>query len=447
MADDKVFDIFGSDIEEEEPRKRPVDEVHEDEAHDDDTPSRVSARIPRRKHDDSPLKSSTRITDDLDDDEFEDEDDSRRKKRRKSGGGDSSSSGKRKIRRRDDDEDVDPRRRRDDDDFIDDSQDRRAPDDDDDVIRTEGGLEIGKSIEDEEPPKKKLSAFDEALEKTKASRRSRGKELDRTKVESECITFLDRMMQARDMDAECYKKGRPALNKLRMLREVEQMLAKVTHREVLMENMLLPIIKAWMDPMQDGTLPNVQIRTSILKILATFRVDSDWVEKLRNSQGLGRVLHYYAKNEEHPPNKRLAEKIMMKWARPVYNATSSFHEMYSEYDRPDEGHRAPPDSMAAERRKAREATKNFKTQRERLESMRSKGEKQPDQVMAAIPRPTSFLYTALAEGNAKVDPKTLREHRQQASTSRKVNRTMNRMRSMNKNRRARAAKPSVNGRN
>ncbi len=432
MADEKVFDIFGSDIEDEEPRKRGAK---------DDKEGRVS----RRRRDDSPPRSAARITDDLDDDEYEEEDaNSGAKKRRKSGG----SSGKRKIRRRDEDEDVEPRRRRDDDDFIDDTEDRRAASDEDDVVRTEGGLEIGKSIEDDEeqPKKKKLSAFDEALEKTKSARRSRGKELDRNRVESECITFLDRMMQARDSDMECYKNGRPALNKLKMLREVEQMITKVTHRETLVENMLLPIIKAWLDPMQDGTLPNVQIRTSILKILGTFRVDDEWVEKLRNSQGLGRVIHYYAKNEEHPPNKRMAEKLMMSWARPVYNASVCFHDMYNEYDRPADGHRAPEDAITVERRAAREATKHYKTTRERLDQMRTKDEKAPEPIMAPIPKPKSFLFTALASGTVTADPKTVKEHRQQASTSRKVNRTMNRMRLLNKNRNARAVKPSVNGR-
>lgn len=408
-----------------------------------DSAEEAAAALPKRNA----------IMDSLDADDYEDEETIPRQKKRSRDSSDSIGETKRRKATSDDEDEI--RRSRDDDAFIDDKDAVRHDSDDDDVIRTEGGMHTSKepmeddSPEDDEKPKKKLNAFEEALEKTKSFRRTRRRELDHSQVENECLVFLDRMSQARDDDMTCYKNGRPALNKLKMLREVETMITKVTHRDTLIENMLLPIIKAWLDPMPDGTLPNVQIRTTLLRILGTIRVDDNWVDRLKSSQGLGRVVHYLSKNDDHVPNVRMAEKLMMKWARPVYQSNANFQDLLAEYDRPSDrrGMQAAPDSIIAERQRARESARNFKSPRERLREFKG-GASEPErvQIMAAIPKAAPFLYTALAEGKAEVDEKVRREHRTQAATSRKVNRTMNRMRQANKNRSARAAKPSVNGR-
>eukprot|EP00177_Eucheuma_denticulatum_P008496 GFKZ01015455.1.p1 GENE.GFKZ01015455.1~~GFKZ01015455.1.p1 ORF type:complete len:496 (+),score=144.58 GFKZ01015455.1:552-2039(+) len=306
----------------------------------------------------------------------------------------------------------------------------------------------GLEEDEEEKPKKPLTEMEKALEANKALRRPRKLELDPAKVESECVAFLERMMAARDDDMRSYKRGKPALEKLKMLREVELMVMKVSHREQLLDNMLLAIIKAWLDPMPDGALPNVQIRTSLLNMLSSMRVDDDWVERLHGSQGLGKVIHFLSRNDDHPPNKRMAEKLMMKWARPVYQSNSNFHDLLDEFDRPDGGRKAPKDGVASERRAAMETVRHFKTTQERIRSFKSKtgSERGDEQVLAAIPRRTPFLFTTIAEGSTSVDEKQMREIRSAKARNKKVNRTMSTLRRANKNRSARAAKPSLNGR-
>lgn len=341
------------------------------------------------------------------------------------------------------------------DDFIDDDGvDDRARDNDEDVIRTKGGWHVSDDIEDDgvgddEPVRKKpRNAIEQAVEDNKAMRRPRKKEADPAKVDAECVTFLERMMRARDEDIKAYKAGRPALEKLKMIRDVELMVMKVSHREALIDHMLLAIIKAWLDPMEDGALPNLQVRSSLLNILDGLKVDSDWVEKLENSQGLGRVVHFLSLNDDHPPNKRIAKKLMEKWARPVYRSDADFHDLLDEFDKPEEGHRAPKDGIASRRRAARETVKHFRTTREKIDSFKTRpaGTDQPEQVMAQIPRPAPFLFTALADASVDVNEKQVRERRTAKATTKKVNRTMANMRRLNKMRSARAAKPSVNGR-
>lgn len=449
---------------EKKSKKRGVKEENDDDDLDDDLDNKYvsSRRIPRRSNAiPENTNGPTSVLDGLDDDDYADEEEIRKVKRRKGSSSRKSSSSKRRDRgdersrksgskrRRLDrgSDDDEPTRNDDDDNFIDDANAKRLHSDDDDVVRTKGGLEISNAIEEEEEekPKKVLNAFEEALEKNKRMRRPRRKEVDQSKVESECLEFLQRMMAARDSDVLAYSRGQPALAKLKMLREVEAITTKVSHRECLLESMILAVIKAWLDPMPDSTLPNVQIRTVLLQILNSLRVDADWVERLKSSNGLGKVVHFLSRNEPHEPNRRLAEKLMMKWARPVYQSNSNYEDILAEYDRPEEGHRAPRDSIVADRRKTREAVKHFKSAREKLDEFKSRRDDK-EQILAPIPRPANFLYTALAEGSAQVNESLLRENRSAAATSRKVNRTMSKMRHLNKNRTARAAKPSVNGR-
>lgn len=409
--------------------RRPIEFSDSD---DDDEPASTRRR--------SLKGENAQYADDESDEEPRKERKRDRKRSRPSSSKASRKSKKSRMRRGDDDEPG----------FIDDDIARRGGEDDDDVIKTEGGMHVSDEIEDNEAddddgrPKKPLNAIEQAIEDNKALRRPRRKELDPKKVEAEVVAFLERMMGARDADVKAYKAGKPALNKLKMLRDVELMAMKLTHREMLLDNMLLAIIKAWLDPMPDGALPNVQIRTSLLQILLDTPVDSDWVERLQSSQGLGKLIHFLSMKDDHIPNRRLADKLMKRWARPVYQSNNNYHDLLDEFDRPEEGRRAPRDGVAAERKAARETVKNFQTAQERLQSFKHKSSE--EKILATVPRRTPFLFTSLAEGSASIDEKTMREMRNAKARSKKVNRTMSTLRRANKNRSARAAKPSVNGR-
>lgn len=434
-------------------RKAPV--MPESDSDPNRTPKpkpKPSAEIARRPiefsdsdDDDEPASTRRRSMKEEDgeyaDDESDDElkRDRKRDRKRSRGSGRPGKKAKKARMRRDDDDERG---------FIEDDIGRRGRIDDD-VVKTEGGWHVSDEIEadvdeEERPLKKPMNAFEQAIEENKALRRPRSKEIDPKKVEADCIAFLERMMQARDEDVKAYRMGKPALNKLKMLRDVELMAMKVSHREQMLDNMLLAIIKAWLDPMPDGALPNVQIRASLLQILLNIRVDNDWVERLHSSQGLGKVIHFLSIKDDHPPNRRLADKLMKRWARPVYQSNNNFHDLLDEFDRPEEGRRAPRDGIASERKAARETVRNFQTAQERIRSFKHKSN--DEQILATVPRRTPFLFTALAEGSASIDEKAIRELRNAKARNKKVNRTMSTLRRSNKNRSARAAKPSVNGR-
>lgn len=382
----------------------------------------------------APVKKESRYDSD-DDDNRSDEEERRRVSKKPS----SKKSGKRKSRGFSDDE------------YGDDG----SYDNDDEYRRKKSKKsksrfddELGDGLIDEQEmeqkPAKKKSQIETELEKVKAGRRSRGKEMDPQMIENESVAFLERMMKARDDDLRSFKKGQPALEKIRMLRDVEMMMMKIQYREYLLDNMLLSVFRAWLDRLPDGTLPNVQVRSTLLKILLDLPMDEDWVDRLESSEGLGKVVHFLSRNEDYEPNKRIAEKIMMKWARPVYKMSSNFHSLLDEFDKPEDGHRAPRDSVAAERKAAMRTVRRLKTTEEKLKEFSSNNDK--SRVMASMPRPAPFLFTTVAEGSSVVDDKVEQEVRSNRAKTKKVNRTLSNLRRLNKRNMSRGTKPSINGR-
>ncbi|CAN8063924.1 unnamed protein product [Agarophyton chilense] len=305
--------------------------------------------------------------------------------------------------------------------------------------------EQGQEPEPEPKPEKPKTEFERVMDDAKALRRPRAKEVDGLAVTDDCLAFMEKMMKARDDDMRAYRSNKPALGKLKMLREVELMIMKTSHREIFLDNMLLTVIKKWLDPMPDGTLPNLAIRQSLLQILTDMPVDNDWIERLESSQGLGKVIHFLATKDTNAPNRRMAEKLMMKWSRVVYQNNANFHDLLEEYARPDNGNRIPTEGVAAERRNALNQLRTFKSSRQKLESIKPFPGKERAQVLAAVPRPSPMLYTTLAESEA-VNHKAVRGGRVAKAMNRKVSKTIMDLRRNNKRGSARASRPSINGR-
>ena len=83
-------------------------------------------------------------------------------------------------------------------------------------------------------------------------------------------TFLDdkvaKMEAAAEEDSEQHAAGRPAVQKLKMLSEVEDFLAQRKYHEMFINVGGLGVLKAWLEPYKDGSLPNVKVRSAILRI-------------------------------------------------------------------------------------------------------------------------------------------------------------------------------------
>ncbi|KAA8522000.1 hypothetical protein F0562_012686 [Nyssa sinensis] len=123
-------------------------------------------------------------------------------------------------------------------------------------------------------------------------------------------------------DAELNRQSKPAINKLKKLPLLTEVLSKKQLQQEFLDHGVLTLLKNWLEPLPDGSLPNINIRAAILKILTDFPIDLeqyDRREQLKKS-GLG-------KDEETTSNRKLAKDLVDKWSRPIFNKSTRFEDM------------------------------------------------------------------------------------------------------------------------
>ncbi|KAJ8774284.1 hypothetical protein K2173_009715 [Erythroxylum novogranatense] len=143
-------------------------------------------------------------------------------------------------------------------------------------------------------------------------------------------------------DAELNRQGKPAINKLRKLPLLTEVLSKKQLQQEFIDHGVLTLLKNWLEPLPDGSLPNINIRAAILKILTDFPIDLeqyDRREQLKKS-GLGKVIMFLSKSdEETTANRKLAKDLVDKWSRPIFNKSTRFEDMRNVDD--DRAYRRP----------------------------------------------------------------------------------------------------------
>ncbi|KAL0393704.1 UNVERIFIED_CONTAM: Phosphomevalonate kinase, peroxisomal [Sesamum latifolium] len=133
-------------------------------------------------------------------------------------------------------------------------------------------------------------------------------------------------------DAELNRQGKPAISKLRKLSLLTDVLSKLvkTLQQEFLDHGVLTLLKNWLEPLPDGSLPNMNIRAAVLKILNDFPIDLeqyDRREQLKKS-GLGKVIMFLSKSdEETTANRKLAKELVDKWSRPIFNKSTRFEDM------------------------------------------------------------------------------------------------------------------------
>ncbi|KAK8483262.1 hypothetical protein V6N13_046902 [Hibiscus sabdariffa] len=131
-------------------------------------------------------------------------------------------------------------------------------------------------------------------------------------------------------DAELNRQGKPAINKLKKLPLLTDVLSKKQLQPEFLDHGVLTLLRNWLEPLPDGSLPNINIRAAILQILTDFPIDleqHDRREQLKRS-GLGKVIMFLSKSdEETTSNRKLAKDLVDKWSRPIFNKSTRFEDM------------------------------------------------------------------------------------------------------------------------
>jgi transcription factor SPN1 len=338
-----------------------------------------------------------------------------------------------------DEEDREPVRNMEDDDFIDDTgvdpADRYASDHEQRSPRDAPEAEEG---EDD----------DEIQQLFKVGKKRKKSEKSPAEIALLVENVMAELEVTAEEDAELNRQGKPAINKLRKLPLLTEVLSKKQLQQEFLDHGVLKLLKDWLEPLPDGSLPNINIREAILRILTDFPLDLeqyDRKEQLKKS-GLGKVIMFFSKSdEETSSNRKLARDLVDKWSRPIFNKSTRFEDMRSmEQDRAP--YRRPPvkkPSNQAPSMDSRDGDLNWEETGGRKSGQSSSNSKgQP------TTRPEAAPLDFLVRPQSKIDPDEVRARAKQVVHDErriKMNKRMQQLKS-SKKKQLQATKLSVEGR-
>ncbi|RDD40898.1 Protein IWS1-like protein [Trichoplax sp. H2] len=222
-----------------------------------------------------------------------------------------------------------------------DREDDKA-DDDDDIAYREDEFQEGddegdqiQDVEDEEARsisnQTSMTDFEIMIEKKKRMNkkgRRRNEDEDLTGFDDKVKAVVIEMHEIAKKDRHLNKKGEAAINKLKHLSAVTEDLKKLELLSYFLENGILTAISDWLSPLPDRSLPNVKIRYEMLRILDSFPpIDT---VALKESK-IGGVVNYLSNHpEETKANRELADKLIKKWSRTIFNLSTDLKALYRE---------------------------------------------------------------------------------------------------------------------
>ncbi|CAN8290391.1 unnamed protein product [Cochlearia groenlandica] len=253
-------------------------------------------------------------------------------------------------------------------------------------------------------------------------------------------------------DAELNRQGKPAINKLKKLSLLTDVLGKKQLQTEFLDHGVLTLLKNWLEPLPDGSLPNINIRAAILRVLTDFPIDLDQYdrkEQLKKS-GLGKVIMFLSKSdEETTSNRRLAKDLVDKWSRPIFNKSTRFEDM-----RHLDEDRAPYRRPSVKKPSNKTSTMQSRDSdfdldiRERKSGLTSGQSSRGDSSRQMTMRPEATPLDFLIRPQSKVDPDEVRARAKQGSQDQrrmKMNKRLQQLKGTKK-KRLQATKVSVEGR-
>ena len=217
-------------------------------------------------------------------------------------------------------------------------EDRHFIDDADDDQRKEKYGDDGETSEEDDDDVRRAPQAEEAEEEEagverifiKGGNKKKKKEKTAEEVKDMVIDLLTKMEMAADKDEKSNQEQKPCIAKLGLMNMVYEQLTKRKYQAEYLDHGVLGVLKEWLKPMPDGSLPNVLVRTKVLGILEALPINlelPDRKEQLRSSQ-LGELVMFLSKNnDETPDNRKRATQLVQRWARPIFELSTRYADM------------------------------------------------------------------------------------------------------------------------
>lgn len=168
-------------------------------------------------------------------------------------------------------------------------------------------------------------AMDAAVKGKSNKRRTKKDEVDLEEELDDIIADLKvKMETACREDNMAREDDRAAVAKIKLLPEVMTLLNRqnIQHAILDPETNFLQAVKYFLEPLQaDGSLPAYNIQREIFTALTRMPVEKEALL----SSGIGQVVLFYTKTKRAQPEiKRMAERLMGEWSRPILQRTDDY---------------------------------------------------------------------------------------------------------------------------
>ncbi|GMI80496.1 ARABIDOPSIS THALIANA IWS1 (FROM YEAST INTERACTS WITH SPT6), HIGH NITROGEN INSENSITIVE 9 [Hibiscus trionum] len=139
------------------------------------------------------------------------------------------------------------------------------------------------------------------------------------------------MEVAAEEDIELNRQNKPAIKKIQMLPLLTDFLSKKHLQPEFLDRGVLSLLKIWLEPLPDGSLPNTTLRASLLNILThPFPIDisKEYRREQLKKSGLGKVIMFLSKSDEEiTANRQLAKDLIENWSRIIFHKGTSFSDL------------------------------------------------------------------------------------------------------------------------
>ncbi|KAG6004020.1 Transcription factor iws1, partial [Claviceps pusilla] len=167
-------------------------------------------------------------------------------------------------------------------------------------------------------------ALDAAIKKTGTTKRRRKDEIDlEDEIDDQLAELKVRMEKACEADNSARESGRPAVHKLKLLPDVNAILNRnnVQHAVLDPDINFLQHVKFFLEPLNDGSLPAYNIQRDLFIALTKLNVQKETLL----SSGIGKVVLFYTRSKKPEPSiKRMAERLLGEWSRPILKRTDDY---------------------------------------------------------------------------------------------------------------------------
>lgn len=133
------------------------------------------------------------------------------------------------------------------------------------------------------------------------------------------------MVKAAQLDSTARSEGKPAMHKLKLLPSVTQLLSRNSIRENIVDpdTNLLEAVKFFLEPLEDGSLPAYNIQRDLFSALLNLPIGKEALI----SSGIGKVTLFYTKSKRPEQGvKRMAERLISEWSRPILKRSDDYHQ-------------------------------------------------------------------------------------------------------------------------